>query len=151
MAIQRSGRFDRVKKPLKSDMNVVPYIDVMLVLLVIFMVTAPMITSGIKVDLPEANGTPIESKDTPAMVSIDADGRYFLKHKENSSNEPLSLSELTTLLSRAQEQAQTENKLLTVVIEGEKTRPYGEVIALMSSLQDAGLTQVGLLTTESEK
>ena len=151
MAIQRSGRFDRVKKPLKSDMNVVPYIDVMLVLLVIFMVTAPMITSGIKVDLPEANGTPIESKDTPAMVSIDADGRYLLKHKENSSNEPLSLSELTTLLSSAQEQAQTENKQLTVVIEGEKTRPYGEVIALMSSLQDAGLTQVGLLTTESEK
>ena len=151
MAIQRSGRFDRVKKPLKSDMNVVPYIDVMLVLLVIFMVTAPMITSGIKVDLPEANGTPIESKDTPAMVSIDADGRYFLKHKENTSNEPLSLSELTTLLSRAQEQAQTENKQLTVVIEGEKTRPYGEVIPLMSSLQDAGLTQVGLLTTESEK
>lgn len=151
MAIQRSGRFDRVKKPLKSDMNVVPYIDVMLVLLVIFMVTAPMITSGIKVDLPEANGTPIESKDAPAMVSIDADGRYFLKHKENTSNEPLSLSELTTLLSSAQEQAQTENKQLTVVIEGEKTRPYGEVIALMSSLQDAGLTQVGLLTTESEK
>ena len=151
MAIQRSGRFDRVKKPLKSDMNVVPYIDVMLVLLVIFMVTAPMITSGIKVDLPEANGTPIESKDAPAMVSIDADGRYFLKHKENTSNEPLSLSELTTLLSSAQEQAQTENKQLTVVIEGEKTRPYGEVIPLMSSLQDAGLTQVGLLTTESEK
>ncbi len=151
MAIQRSGRFDRVKKPLKSDMNVVPYIDVMLVLLVIFMVTAPMITSGIKVDLPEANGTPIESKDTPAMVSIDADGRYLLKHKENSSNEPLSLSELTTLLSSAQAQAQTENKQLTVVIEGDKTRPYGEVIALMSSLQDAGLTQVGLLTTESEK
>ena len=151
MAIQRSGRFDRVKKPLKSDMNVVPYIDVMLVLLVIFMVTAPMITSGIKVDLPEANGTPIESKDTPAMDSIDADGRYFLKHKENTSNEPLSLSELTTLLSSAQAQAQTENKQLTVVIEGDKTRPYGEVIALMSSLQDAGLTQVGLLTTESEK
>ena len=151
MAIQRSGRFDRVKKPLKSDMNVVPYIDVMLVLLEIFIVTAPMITSGIKVDLPEANGTPIESKDAPAMVSIDADGRYFLKHKENTSNEPLSLSELTTLLSSAQEQAQTENKQLTVVIEGEKTRPYGEVIALMSSLQDVGLTQVGLLTTESEK
>lgn len=151
MAIQRSGRFDRVKKPLKSDMNVVPYIDVMLVLLVIFMVTAPMITSGIKVDLPEANGTPIESKDAPAMVSIDADGRYFLKHKENTSKDPLTLSELTSLLSTAQENAQAENKQLTVVIEGDKTRPYGEVIALMSSLQDAGLTQVGLLTTESEK
>lgn len=70
MAIQRSGRFERIKKPLKSDMNVVPYIDVMLVLLVIFMVTAPMITSGIKVDLPQANNHPIESKDMPAMVTI---------------------------------------------------------------------------------
>lgn len=69
MAIQRSGRFERIK-PLKSDMNVVPYIDVMLVLLVIFMVTAPMITSGIKVDLPQANNHPIESKDMPAMVTI---------------------------------------------------------------------------------
>lgn len=141
----------RSRRRLMSDMNVVPYIDVMLVLLVIFMVTAPMITSGIKVDLPEANGTPIESKDTPAMVSIDADGRYFLKHKENTSTDPLSLSELTSLLSTAQEKAQTENKQLTVVIEGDKSRPYGEVIVLMSSLQDAGLTQVGLLTTESEK
>ena len=74
-----------------------------------------------------------------------------MSNRPNTSNEPLSLSELTTLLSSAQEQAQTENKQLTVVIEGEKTRPYGEVIALMSSLQDVGLTQVGLLTTESEK
>ena len=84
MAIQRSGRFERIKKPLKSDMNVVPYIDVMLVLLVIFMVTAPMITSGIKVDLPQANSTPIESKDIPAMVTIGKDGNIYLQYQEQS-------------------------------------------------------------------
>lgn len=146
MAIQRSGRFERIKKPLKSDMNVVPYIDVMLVLLVIFMVTAPMITSGINVDLPQANGNPIESKDAPARVTLDKDGQYFLKYKAQNSSQPLTLSELTAVLSEAQQQAQAENKELHVVIEGEKSRAYGEVMALMSSLQDAGLTQVGLLT-----
>lgn len=62
MAIQRSGRFERIKKPLKSDMNVVPYIDVMLVLLVIFMVTAPMITSGIQVDYLKPMATQLNRK-----------------------------------------------------------------------------------------
>ncbi|MFC6053210.1 protein TolR [Acinetobacter sp. Ac_877] len=146
MAIQRSGRFERIKKPLKSDMNVVPYIDVMLVLLVIFMVTAPMITSGIKVDLPQANSTPIESKDAPAIVSLDKDGQYFLQYKDQKADQPLALQELTAILSEAQQTAQTENKELNVVIEGEKTRSYGEVMSLMNSLQEAGLTQVGLLT-----
>jgi biopolymer transport protein TolR len=145
MAIQRSGRFERIKKPLKSDMNVVPYIDVMLVLLVIFMVTAPMITSGIKVDLPQANGNPIESKDAPAMVTLDADGLFYLEYKEHRG-EPLSLEQLKTVLTDAQNQASTKNKQLNVVIRGHQTRPYGDVISLMSNLQDAGLTQVGLLT-----
>lgn len=146
MAIQRSGRFERIKKPLNSDMNVVPYIDVMLVLLVIFMVTAPMITSGIKVDLPQANSTPMESKDAPAIVSLDKDGQYFLQYKDQKADQPLALAELTAILSDAQQTAKTENKELNVVIEGEKTRSYGEVMSLMNSLQEAGLTQVGLLT-----
>ena len=146
MAIQRSGRFQRIKKPLKSDMNVVPYIDVMLVLLVIFMVTAPMITTGIKVDLPEANSSPIESKDAPAIVSLNKDGQYFLKYKDLGSNQPLSIEELSSLLNEAQTLAKAENKELNVIIEGEKTRSYGEVMSLMNSLQQAGLTQVGLLT-----
>lgn len=146
MAIQRSGRFERIKKPLNSDMNVVPYIDVMLVLLVIFMVTAPMITSGIKVDLPQANSTPMESKDAPAIVSLDKDGQYFLQYKDQKADQPLALTKLTAILSEAQQTAKTENKELNVVIEGEKTRSYGEVMSLMNSLQEAGLTQVGLLT-----
>ena len=146
MAIQRSGRFERIKKPLKSDMNVVPYIDVMLVLLVIFMVTAPMITSGIKVDLPQANNTPIESKDTPAMVTIGQDGNLYLQYKDYNEREALSHEQLEAILSDAQQQAEQEHKQLTVLVNGDKSRPYGEVVSLMSSLQHAGLTQVGLLT-----
>ena len=146
MAIQRSGRFERIKKPLKSDMNVVPYIDVMLVLLVIFMVTAPMITSGIKVDLPQANNNPIESKDMPARVTIGKEGNIYLAYQEYKESEPLSLEQLETVLSAAQKQAEQDNKQLTVLVSGEKSRPYGEVVELMSSLQEAGLTQVGLLT-----
>ena len=145
MAIQRSGRFERIKKPLKSDMNVVPYIDVMLVLLVIFMVTAPMITSGIQVDLPQANGNPIESKDAPALVTLNKDGQYFLEYKEHKA-EPLELAQLKQILTDAQIQAKAENKEFRVIIEGDKSRSYGEVMSLMNTLQNTGLTQVGLLT-----
>ena len=148
MAIQRSGRFERVKKPLKSEMNVVPYIDVMLVLLVIFMVTAPMITSGIKVDLPQANGNPIESKDAPTIVTLDKDGLYYVEYK-NQKTGPVDLTQLTDVLVEAQT-AKNDNKELNVVINGHNTRPYGDVMALMSSLQDAGLTQVSLLTQPLE-
>ncbi|MFG0589166.1 protein TolR [Acinetobacter sp. YQ_14] len=146
MAIQRSGRFERIKKPLKSDMNVVPYIDVMLVLLVIFMVTAPMITSGIKVDLPQANNHPIESEDRPPIVTLRGDGLLYLEFQKHDKNQPLSLSELEEILNYAQKQAEQDNKQLTVLVNGDKTRPYGEVVSLMASLQEAGLTQVGLLT-----
>lgn len=145
MTIQRSGRFERVKKPLKSDMNVVPYIDVMLVLLVIFMVTAPMITTGVKVDLPQANNNPIQSEDRPAIVTLEADGKIKLEDK-NHKNEVLTLDELKTVLTENQQQAQANNKQLSVLINGSESRPYGEVMKLMSTLQDAGLSQVGLLT-----
>lgn len=145
MAIQRSGRFDRVKKPLKSDMNVVPYIDVMLVLLVIFMVTAPMITTGVKVDLPQANNNPIQSEDRPAIVTLNTDGSIQLEDKTHN-NDVLTLEELKIVLTENQKQAQANSKQLSVLINGSESRPYGEVMKLMSALQDAGLSQVGLLT-----
>ena len=113
MTIQRSGRFERVKKPLKSDMNVVPYIDVMLVLLVIFMVTAPMITTGVKVDLPQANNNPIQSEDRPAIVTLEADGTLKLEDK-NHKNEVLTLDELKPGLTENTQQAQANNKQLRV-------------------------------------
>lgn len=146
MAIQRSGRFERIKKPLKSDMNVVPYIDVMLVLLVIFMVTAPMITSSIKVDLPQANSTPFESKETPAIVSLNKDGQYYLSYKDYDRNHPLSLDQLKEILSQEQTLASQEHHQFNVLVNGDKSRPYGDVVTLMANLQQAGLEQVGLLT-----
>lgn len=145
MAIQRSGRFERIKKPLKSDMNVVPYIDVMLVLLVIFMVTAPMITTGVKVDLPQANGTPMQAEDRPAIVTLEADGTIKLEDKTHN-NDVLTLDELKAVLTESQNQATEQKKQMSVLINGSESRPYGEVMKLMSTLQDAGLTQVGLLT-----
>lgn len=145
MAIQRSGRFERIKKPLKSDMNVVPYIDVMLVLLVIFMVTAPMITTGVKVDLPQANGTPMQAEDRPAIVTLEADGTIKLEDK-NHQNDVLTLDELKSVLTASQNEADEQKKQMSVLINGSESRPYGEVMKLMSALQDAGLTQVGLLT-----
>ena len=145
MAIQRSGRFDRIKKPLKSDMNVVPYIDVMLVLLVIFMVTAPMISTGVKVDLPQANNNPIQSEDRPTIVTLETDGTIKLEDKVHK-NDVMSLEELKAVLMENQKQAEADKKQLTVLINGSESRPYGEIMKLMSALQDAGLSQVGLLT-----
>ncbi|AOA57664.1 protein TolR [Acinetobacter larvae] len=146
MAIHRSGRFARIKKPLKSDMNVVPYIDVMLVLLVIFMVTAPMITTGIKVDLPQANSSNFESKESPAIVSLSQSGEIYLNYKDYPTDKALSQDELQQLLTQAQKDAAAKQQQLMVLVNGDKARPYGDVVALMSSLQDAGLSQVGLLT-----
>lgn len=146
MAIQRSGRFERIKKPLKSDMNVVPYIDVMLVLLVIFMVTAPMITSGIDVDLPQANNTSFASKESLAIVSLSKDGQYYLNYKTYKDDQALSLSQLQEILTTAQTEATANQQQLSVLVNGDQSRPYGDVVALMASLQEAGLSQVGLLT-----
>lgn len=145
MAMQRSSRFKRVKKPLKSEMNVVPYIDVMLVLLVIFMVTAPMITTGVKVDLPQANNNPIENQDAPAIVSLKANGSIVLTYAEHDKEE-VSIEQLKEILTEAQSNATAANKQLPVMIEGDQSRAYGDVMSLMAALQDTGLTQVGLLT-----
>lgn len=134
--------FARIKKPLKSDMNVVPYIDVMLVLLVIFMVTAPMLTTGLTVDLPDAPSDAVAvSEQTPAIVSIKANRTYFLRLSDDK-DQALSLDEIQAQLTDAQRQ----NPKLMVLINGDQQVPYGDVITLMAALQQSGLTQVGLLT-----
>lgn len=127
-------------------MNVVPYIDVMLVLLVIFMVTAPMISSGIKVDLPKANATALENKSPPAIVTLDQDGQYLLQYQNYNNDQSMNLAELEAVLQNAQSEQEAQSAELTVVINGEQSRPYGEVISLMNHLQNAGLNKVALLT-----
>ena len=139
-----TSRFARIKKPLKSEMNVVPYIDVMLVLLVIFMVTAPMITSKVNVDLPKVNGqdqVANSNESSVYVVELESSGQLSLE-KDGKNKQTMTLSEIESTLTSAL--AQDEN--INVMVAGDQSIAYGEVMKLMSDLQQAGLDQVGLVT-----
>ncbi|MBI3779339.1 MAG: protein TolR [Gammaproteobacteria bacterium] len=125
------------RKKLMSEINVVPYIDVMLVLLVIFMITAPLLSQGVKVDLPKAAARPVDSQDRETLVvTVDREGRYFLDDRRISSEE---LSRKTAAILRARPQT-------PVLIRGDRQSNYGEVVKAMTLLQSAGAPSVGLLT-----
>ncbi|GHD22811.1 protein TolR [Halioglobus japonicus] len=128
------------RKPM-AEINVVPYIDVMLVLLIIFMVTAPMLMQGVKVDLPEAAADPVENQDSePLIVSVDASGQLFL----NLGQEKQVLA-LATIKDRVSKVIK-RNPDKPVLIWGDEAVPYGEVVTVMVALQQAGAPSVGLVT-----
>ena len=132
---------NRKKHRPMADINVVPYIDVMLVLLIIFMVTAPMLMQGVKVDLPEANADPVENQDSePVIVSVDATGQLFL----NLGQEEQVLS-LATIKDRVAAVIRRSPKK-PVLVWGDKAVPYGDVVTVMVALQEAGAPSVGLVT-----
>ena len=125
-----------------AEINVVPYIDVMLVLLIIFMVTAPLLMQGVKVDLPEAASDPVENQDPePLIVSINAAGELFL----NVGGEPDQTLSLATVKQRVGV-VMRRNPTKPVMVWGDRAVPYGEVVLLMSALQEAGAPSVGLVT-----
>lgn len=130
------------RKPV-CEINVVPYIDVMLVLLVIFMITAPLITAGVKVDLPQVNADPLSSDaETPLIASIDKSGNYYLSVGE-TSDEALELHQLIELVI-AHKQI---NPQVQVMINGDGDVNYRKVVHLMNLLQkQAGIESVGLMT-----
>jgi biopolymer transport protein TolR len=124
-----------------SEINVVPYIDVMLVLLIIFMVTAPMLAQGIKVDLPQAASEPIEPEDLePLLLSIDQQGSLYL----NLGDPKLALSpeKLLELASAALRREPTR----AVLVKADRAVPYGRVVEGMVLLQQAGARKVGFVT-----
>lgn len=126
-----------------AEMNVVPYIDVMLVLLVIFMVTAPIMTQGVKVDLPKVANEPLKTpkKEEPLIVSITKQGFYVIERGRNEDN-AANLEYVHRYVSKIlKQQPQTD-----VLVRGDKSVPYGKVIDLMTTLQSAGATGVGLVT-----
>ncbi|MCR4301019.1 MAG: protein TolR [Sulfuricaulis sp.] len=124
-------------KKLMSEINVVPYIDVMLVLLIIFMITAPLLSQGVKVDLPKAASKPVESQDQETLVvTVDREGRYYLDDRRISSEE---LHRKVAAILRLRPQT-------PVLIRGDRTANYGEVVKAMTLLQSAGAPSVGLLT-----
>ena len=140
--------YQRVRRRKVAEINVVPYIDVMLVLLIIFMVTAPLITQGVKVDLPQADAEPLD-KDTkpPLVATVDAQGRYYITLGANDK-EPLSAEEVATLVKAHL----LVNPDTPVVVNGDGAVSYNAVIQLMVLLQQvAGVPSVGLMTDSVEK
>ena len=120
-----------------SEINVVPYIDVMLVLLVIFMITAPLLTQGIKVDLPEAQAKPVNIQDNETIVvTVDKAGAYYL---DDRKIEVEALREKVTTILRVRPRT-------PVVVRGDHQVSYGKVVAVMTVLQQAGAPTVGLAT-----
>ncbi|WP_076415324.1 protein TolR [Shewanella sp. UCD-KL12] len=140
--------YQRKRRRPVAEINVVPYIDVMLVLLIIFMVTAPIVTQGVKVDLPQATSEslPADSK-PPVVASIDADGDYFLDVGSSSSKETLDLEEIAIRVG-AIIQLEPERP---VVVKADRAIAYERVIQLMVTLQGAGVPSVGLMTDTPEE
>jgi|TARA_R110000822_G_scaffold59736_24_gene149062 biopolymer transport protein TolR len=135
-------KYSRHKRRLVAEINVVPYIDVMLVLLIVFMVTAPLLMQGVKVELPQAPSAPLENKDQePLIVSIKADGSYYLDlgNGKNIQETLPSIIEKVTKVLRQQPKT-------PVLVWGDARVNYGEVVTLMSELQNAGAPSVGLVT-----
>lgn len=125
-----------------AEINVVPYIDVMLVLLIIFMVTAPLLMQGVKVDLPQAPSTPLDNKDDePIIVSVKQDGSYYL----NLGGEPESQRPLPEIIDTVAKVLRQKPET-PVLVWGDTKVEYGIVVSLMSDLQGAGAPSVGLVT-----
>jgi len=133
------------KKPM-AEINVVPYIDVTLVLLIIFMITAPLIQSGVEVDLPQAESNPIEEDDkpTPIIISINKAGEYFIDLGLGEEESAVSAQEIL-LLTAAVRQNTPET---AVYIRGDKQVEYGQVVTVMAALKNAGIENVGLMTED---
>ena len=135
----------RRRRRLMAEINVVPYIDVMLVLLIIFMITAPLLKEGVKVDLPNAGAKPIDAdflkNHQPLIVSIDARGRLYINFGQNPdqpTTEATVSSRTAALLHR--------DPQTPVLVKADTTVPYGTVVRAMVLLQQAGATKVGFLT-----
>ena len=135
-------RRQRAKRKLNAEINVVPYIDVTLVLLIIFMVTAPMLTQGVDVELPKASSEPVETQDEePLIVTVDAEGLYYIN-----------LGEDETVPKSAEQIAGQIRQILSVnpgkmmLVRGDRQASYDQVVQLMVLLQSAGAERVGLVT-----
>ena len=141
-----SGFRPKVKKDLKAEINVVPFIDVMLVLLVVFMIAAPMMTQGIKVELPQAASEPVETKDEPITVSVKKDGGYYIESGGQGvggdKEVARPLHEIKTIVSNIL----IANPSTLVFVQGDRSVSYGVIVELMGELKTAGAPSVGLLT-----
>ncbi len=130
------SRNGRRRRPPMSQINVTPFVDVMLVLLVIFMITAPLLTVGVEVDLPKSDAPPLPGDDEPLSVTVDRDGTTYLQETE------VTLDELIPKL-----QAITERRPdVRIFIRGDQEIAYGRVMEVMGALNRAGFNNLALVT-----
>lgn len=128
-----------------AEINVVPFIDVMLVLLVIFMITTPLLTQGVKVELPKTANKPMaQDQKEPIIVTVDAAGNYFLNISDKP-NQPITARILSSMVSQQLSGANASSER-PVLVRGDKNTNYGKVVEAMVLLQQAGAKSVGLIT-----
>ncbi|MGH1373348.1 MAG: protein TolR [Cellvibrionaceae bacterium] len=136
----------KVKKKPMAEINVVPYIDVMLVLLVVFMVTAPMLMQGVEVELPAAPSAPLDDKqEEPLIVSVDAKGLYYVNLGREEKT-PKSMADVKDMVAKVLRSKPSTK----VLVWGDRTVEYGLVVNMMTTLQSAGAPSVGLVTEPPE-
>ena len=129
-------RFTRTPSRPMCEINVTPMVDVMLVLLVIFMITAPLLSTGVNVDLPQTRAATLDEQDEPLAISVDHSGRIFIKDKE------VDLSTLATKLAAITQ----NNKDVRIFVRGDQAIQYGQVMAVLGAVYEAGYRKVALLT-----
>lgn len=140
----RSLRGHRRTRRQVAEINVVPYIDVMLVLLVIFMITAPLLQTGVEIDLPDAAAEPITDSGEPSeplILSVDSDGQWYLNVGE-TPDQPLAREEIQRLASAVMRL----NPNRRVLVAGDESVNYGEIMQAMVTLQLAGAPEIGLMS-----
>ena len=129
------------KKKLTAEINVVPYIDVMLVLLIIFMVLSPLLIQGIEVNLPQTDTTKMSVQNEPLVISIDANGKYYINIGDEQL--PIDLEELknkSLVIFSA-------NPDIEVVFQGDKSVSFDSVAKAMAAVQSVGIEKIGIVTT----
>jgi len=135
----------RKRRKLKAEINVVPYIDVTLVLLIIFMVTAPLMNLGVDIQLPQSSASVIQSDKEPVVVTVDKDGAYFLTlggSESEAIDEPTLVNKVSAFVR--------QNPEVPVRIGGDERVAYGRIYQVMAALQQAGVSKVGLMSQPAQ-
>jgi len=123
-----------------AEINVTPLVDVMLVLLIVFMVTAPLITSGVDVNLPQANAKPVNSDSTPIVITVNAQDQVFL------GNNQIPLANLVATLQQSSQGDQTRR----IFVRGDSSVSYGDMLTVMATITNGGFTKVALLAKQPD-
>jgi biopolymer transport protein TolR len=135
----RRGR-GRTRRAPMSEINVTPFVDVMLVLLIIFMVAAPLMTVGVPIDLPQTSARPMEGQTDPITISVNADGQVFLQEDEIPADEVV--ARLEAIAANGVEER--------IYVRGDRDADYGVVMRIMARISAAGFTRIGLVTLEEQ-